>query len=131
VKSYTVSWDGPSAEEPGRGNEVTVSTVAGLDDVLDRVVSQAKVDNLPYAVQVHAPDTGGSVMIGVGHPHYSFVDWLMPKGHRRYAHQPYERISAHFEAFTRLACAIICYRRTIRTGVLLNTPTGRCRRGHP
>jgi transposase len=34
----------------------------------------------------------------------------------------YDRIAAHFEAFARLACAIICYRRTIRTGVLLNNP---------
>jgi transposase len=34
----------------------------------------------------------------------------------------YDRIGAHFEAFTLLACAMICYRRTIRTGVLLNNP---------
>jgi transposase len=34
----------------------------------------------------------------------------------------YERIGAHFEAFTRLACAVICYRRATRTGVLLNNP---------
>ena len=34
----------------------------------------------------------------------------------------YDRIAAHFEAFALLACAIICYRRTIRTGVLLNNP---------
>jgi hypothetical protein len=27
-----------------------------------------------------------------------------------------------FEAFAQLACAVICYRRTIRTGVLLNHP---------
>jgi hypothetical protein len=34
----------------------------------------------------------------------------------------YDRIGAHFEAFARLACAVICYRRTVRTGVLLNNP---------
>jgi IS5 family transposase len=34
----------------------------------------------------------------------------------------HDRIGAHFEAFALLACAIICYRRTIRTGVLLNNP---------
>jgi hypothetical protein len=27
-------------------------------------------------------------MIGVGHPDRSFVDWLMPKGHRRYGLEP-------------------------------------------
>ena len=34
----------------------------------------------------------------------------------------YDRIGAHFEALVQLACAVICYRRTIRTGVLLNNP---------
>ena len=34
----------------------------------------------------------------------------------------YDRIGAHFEAFAQLACAVICYRRTIRTGVLLTNP---------
>jgi transposase len=31
----------------------------------------------------------------------------------------YERTAAHFDAFAQLACAVICYRRCIRTGVLL------------
>ena len=34
----------------------------------------------------------------------------------------YDRIGAYFESFARLASAIICYRRTVRTGVLLNNP---------
>jgi hypothetical protein len=33
-----------------------------------------------------------------------------------------ERKAAHFEAFARLACAIICYRPATRTGVLLPNP---------
>lgn len=36
--------------------------------------------------------------------------------------RPYDRIGAHFHAFTRLACAVICYRRATRTNVLLPDP---------
>jgi IS5 family transposase len=34
----------------------------------------------------------------------------------------YERIATHLDAFIRLACAVICYRRCIRTGVPLTDP---------
>jgi transposase len=47
------------------------------------------------------------------------LEWLTR--FRRLARR-YDRIGAHFEAFVQLACAVICYRRTIRTGVLLNNP---------
>jgi transposase len=47
------------------------------------------------------------------------LEWLTR--FRRLARR-YDRIGAHFQAFAQLACAIICYRRTIRTGVLLNNP---------
>ena len=30
----------------------------------------------------------------------------------------YERIAAHFEAFLRLACAVICYRRLVKLNLL-------------
>ncbi|MGW0434503.1 Imm1 family immunity protein [Micromonospora sp. NPDC003197] len=90
--SYTVSWDGPSAEEPDRGNEVRVSTVQELDLVLDRVNAQAAAENLPYAVQIHQPGRHGAIMIGIGHPDRSFVDWLdrsQPHGSgNRYAADP-------------------------------------------
>jgi hypothetical protein len=90
--SYTVSWDGPSAEEPDRGNEVPVSTVRELDLVLDRVNAQAAAENLPYAVQIHQPGQHGAIMIGIGHPERSFVDWLdrsQPHGGgNRYATDP-------------------------------------------
>jgi hypothetical protein len=82
--SYIVSWDGPSAREPERGHEVQVSTVDDLDQVLDQVAAQAAAENLPYAVQVYHPDAQGSIMIGIGHEERSFVDWLIPKGYRKY-----------------------------------------------
>ncbi len=87
--SVTVSWDGPSAEEPDRGNQVSVDSAGDLDAVLDRVAAQAAADDLPYAVQIHNPDAEGSVMIGFGHPRRSFVTWLLrtPRGH---AHDGYE-----------------------------------------
>jgi transposase len=47
------------------------------------------------------------------------LEWLTR--FRRLARR-HDRIGAHFEAFAVLACAVICYRRTIRTGVLLNNP---------
>jgi hypothetical protein len=84
--SYTVSWDGPSARQPDRGNEVQVSTVDELDRALYQVAEQAAAEKLPYAVQVYRPDATGSVMIGIGHPERSFIDWLMPKGHREYGY---------------------------------------------
>jgi hypothetical protein len=84
--SYTVSWDGPSARQPDRGNEVLVSTVDQLDRALDRVAAQANAEKLPYAVQVHRSEAPGSIMIGIGHPQRSFIDWLMPKGHREYGY---------------------------------------------
>ncbi len=34
----------------------------------------------------------------------------------------YDRKATHFDAFARLACAVICYRRAIRTNVLLTDP---------
>jgi hypothetical protein len=74
--SYTVSWDGPSAEEPNRGHEVQVSTAAELDAVLDQVAAQASSEEVPYAVQIHQPGQHGAVMIGIGHPDRSFIDWL-------------------------------------------------------
>ncbi|ROO52792.1 immunity protein Imm1 of predicted polymorphic toxin system [Micromonospora sp. Llam0] len=90
--SYTVSWDGPSAEEPHRGNEVAVSTVEELDLVLDRVHAQAAAEDLPYAVQIHRPGRHGAIMIGIGHHERSFVDWLdrgQPHGSgNRYAIDP-------------------------------------------
>ncbi|ASW55762.1 Imm1 family immunity protein [Plantactinospora sp. KBS50] len=90
--SYIVSWDGPSAEEPDRGNEVPVSTAQELDLVLDRVNAQAAAENLPYAVQIHQPGRHGAIMIGIGHPERSFVDWLdrsQPHGSgNRYATDP-------------------------------------------
>lgn len=86
--SYIVSWDGPSADEPDRGNEVPVTTLSELDAVLDQVASYAAARKLPYAVQVDKADAPGSVMIGIGHPDRSFIDWLMPKGRRQYAFDP-------------------------------------------
>lgn len=90
--NYTVSWDGPSAEEPERGNEVPVATPEELDLVLDRVHAQAVAEDLPYAVQIHQPGRHGAIMIGVGHPERSFVDWLdrsQPHGSgNRYATNP-------------------------------------------
>jgi hypothetical protein len=74
--NVVVSWDGPSAEEPDRGNEVTVTTVAELDDVLDRIAAQAADEELPYGVQIHRPGRHGAIMLGVGHPERSFLDWL-------------------------------------------------------
>jgi hypothetical protein len=35
----------------------------------------------------------------------------------------YERKAAHFAAFARLACVVICYRRAVKLGLLMcNTP---------
>jgi hypothetical protein len=90
--SYTVSWDGPSAEEPERGNEVAVPTIQDLDLLLERVHTQATAENLPYAVQIHKPGQHGAIMIGIGHPDRSFVDRLdrsQPHGSgNRYATDP-------------------------------------------
>lgn len=90
--SYVVSWDGPSVEEPDRGREVEVSTVEELDMVLDQVHRQAAEDGVAYAVQIHRPTRHGAIMIGVGHPDRSFVDWLdrsQPHGTgNRYAVDP-------------------------------------------
>jgi IS5 family transposase len=33
---------------------------------------------------------------------------------------PYERKATHFLAFTRLACAVICYRRTVKLNLLIH-----------
>jgi hypothetical protein len=89
---FIVSWDGPSEEEPGRGNEVSINTVAELDDVLDRVTRQATDEQLPYGVQVHQPGRNGAVMLGIGHPERAFLDWLdrsEPYGRaNRYAVEP-------------------------------------------
>lgn len=74
--TYLVSWDGPSAQHPQRGHEVAVSAIADLDAVLDQVAAQAAVDEVPYAVQIHRPHHDGAIMIGVGHPERSFIDWL-------------------------------------------------------
>jgi Immunity protein Imm1 len=74
--SFVVSWDGPSEQEPDRGFEVTVTTIAELDAVLDRVAAQAVTDGLAYAVQIFQPDQRNAVMLGVGHPDRSFLDWL-------------------------------------------------------
>ena len=85
---YNVSWDGPSAQNPQRGSEVDVSTVAELDAVLDRVAAHAAAKGVPFAVQVDREDSAGSVMIGVGHPQRSFIDWLMDEGHRSFGSEP-------------------------------------------
>lgn len=90
--SFIVSWDGPSTDEPDRGHEVRVSSVAELDEVLDRVAAQAAAEDLPYGVQIHQPDRPGAVMLGIGHPERSFLDWLdrsQPHGSGdRYGVQP-------------------------------------------
>lgn len=86
--TYQVSWDGPSAEEPGRGHQVDVDTVADLGGVLDRVAIQAAAENVPFAVQVHDPAASGSIMLGVGRPERSFVDWLVPDGRHEHGYQP-------------------------------------------
>lgn len=74
--SYLVSWDGPSAQEPDRGEEVAVDTITDLDTVLEQIAVQAAADGVPYAVQLHQPGHHGAIMIGVGHPDRSFIDWL-------------------------------------------------------
>lgn len=74
--SYIVSWDGPSPQEPDRGREVTVDTIARLRTVLDEITVQAVSDEIPYGVQIHRIDRHGAIMIGVGHPERSFIDWL-------------------------------------------------------
>lgn len=74
--SYIVSWDGPSPQEPDRGREVTVETSVDLQTVLDEIAAQAATDEIPYAVQVHQIGRHGAIMIGVGHPERSFIDWL-------------------------------------------------------
>lgn len=89
---FVVSWDGPSEEDPDRGNEVAVTSVAELDEVLDRVAQQASEEQLPYGVQIHQSDRNGAVMLGIGHPDRSFLDWLdrsEPHGRaNRYAVEP-------------------------------------------
>lgn len=85
---YNVSWDGPSASNPDRGSEVDVSTVAELDAVFDRIVTDAAAKGIPFAVQVDGEESSGSVMIGVGNPDHSFIDWLMDEGHRNYGWEP-------------------------------------------
>jgi hypothetical protein len=74
--TYFVSWDGPSAQQPKRGHEVAVSTTAHVDAVLKQVAAQAAIDEVPSAVQIHRPRHDGAIMIGVGHPTRSFIDWL-------------------------------------------------------
>lgn len=59
-----MAWNGPSAQESGRGYAVAVATTAGLDAALDRVETQAAEEKLPYAVQVYRTDAPGSVMAG-------------------------------------------------------------------
>jgi hypothetical protein len=86
--TYQVSWDGPSADDPDRGYEVEISTVAELDAVLDQVAVHAATEKVPFAVQVHDDAAPGSVMLGVGHPERSFVDWLVPDGLHQYAYEP-------------------------------------------
>ncbi|MFY1692966.1 Imm1 family immunity protein [Plantactinospora sp. WMMB782] len=76
MRRRLIPWDGPSAEEPDRGKEVPVSTVQEVDLVLDHINAQAAAENLPYAVQIHQPGQHGAIMIGIGHPERSFVDWL-------------------------------------------------------
>jgi hypothetical protein len=71
-----VSWDGPGARHPDRGNEVVVTTVAELDAVFARVEAQAAEEDLPYGVQVWNQDMQASVMLGLGHPERTFLDWL-------------------------------------------------------
>lgn len=88
MMTYVVSWDGPSAEEPGRGNKVDVCTVAELDLVLERVAAQASAEDIPYAVQIYRSDAPGSLMVGVGHPRRSMLDWLVPNGLHEYGCQP-------------------------------------------
>ena len=90
--TYLVSWDGPGADEPDRGNEVAVSTVPELDAVLDRIATQAEAEHLCYAAQVHHLGHHGSIMIGIGHPERSFIDWMdrgQPEGrNNRFAVDP-------------------------------------------
>lgn len=87
-----MSWDGPSPQEPERGHEVTVDTVAELDKVLSGIIVQAAADEVPYAVQICRVDQQGAIMMGVGHPERSFIDWLdrdQPHGTgNRYGVQP-------------------------------------------
>ncbi len=85
--SVEVSWDGPSADEPDRGNAVEITTVDELDAVLDQVAEQAAKDGVPYGVQIHDSEASGSVMIGIGHDR-SFVDWLDDSGARTSAEEP-------------------------------------------
>lgn len=86
--SYSVSWDGPSARDPHRGRKATVSTETELDAVLDQVAVESAAKGIAFAVQINRAASPGAVMIGVGDPGRSFVDWLMDKGHRLYGHEP-------------------------------------------
>jgi hypothetical protein len=87
-----VSWDGPGARHPNRGNEIVVTTVAELDAAFARVEAQAAEDGVPYGVQVWNPDLRASVMLGLGQNERTFLDWLdrsEPHGRaNRYAVQP-------------------------------------------
>jgi hypothetical protein len=90
--TVVVSWDGPGASNPHRGNEVVVATVGELDAVFARVEVQAAEDGVAYGVQVWNRELRASVMLGVGHPERAFLDWLdrsEPHGRaNRYGFQP-------------------------------------------
>lgn len=73
---YSVSWDGPSP----RGRKATVSTEAELDAVLEQVAVESAAKGIAFAVQINRAASPGAVMIGVGDPGRSLVDWLMDKG---------------------------------------------------
>jgi hypothetical protein len=74
--TIVVSWDGPGVRQPDRGNEVVVTTVAELDAVFARVEAQAAEEELPYGIQVWNQDLPAAVMLGLGHPERTFLDWL-------------------------------------------------------
>jgi hypothetical protein len=69
-------------------HEADVTTVAELDAVLHQVAAQATAENIPFAVQVHHADARGSIMIGIGHPDRSFIDWLASDGYHEYGYEP-------------------------------------------
>jgi len=85
--TYQVSWDGPSADDPSRGTEIEVSDVAELDAALDRAEAQALAEEVPCAVQIHCSTAPGSLLLGLGHPGSSFVDWLVPDGLHQSAYE--------------------------------------------
>jgi hypothetical protein len=47
-----------------------------LDAVFARVEAQSVEDDLPYGVQVWNEELPAAVMLGLGHPERSFLDWL-------------------------------------------------------